>query len=173
MLPLLFASGALALAIFAAAFKRARAESEPWPYFAKRLMTPPEQAFYQRLVRALPEHLVMAQVQASRVLGVQKGYGHAEWNNRVSRLSYDFVVCAKSTAVIAVIELDDSTHERVQRREADRRKARATAAAGIPLHRFNVRNPPSEETIRATVLPAPPSEIDESPSGEHRVLKLG
>ena len=66
----------------------------------------PEQLLYHRLVRALPEHIVLAQVQASRVLGVKKGYRFHEWSNRINRLSYDFVVCGKDSTVIAAIELD-------------------------------------------------------------------
>jgi hypothetical protein len=66
-----------------------------WPFYVRRLMSQPEQVLYHRLVRALPEHIVMAQVQVSRVLGVKKGFNFYEWNNRIDRLSYDFVVCAK------------------------------------------------------------------------------
>jgi hypothetical protein len=44
-----------------------------WPYFAKKPLTPPEQVLYFRLLNALPDHMVLAQVQLSRMLGVKKG----------------------------------------------------------------------------------------------------
>jgi len=68
---------------------------------------------YHRLVKALPNHIVLAQVQVSRVLGVKKGFRVHEWNNRINRLSYDFVICDKAATVIAAIELDDKSHEGV------------------------------------------------------------
>ena len=33
----------------------------PWPFYAKRPLSSPEQVLYHRLVRALPEHIVLAQ----------------------------------------------------------------------------------------------------------------
>ena len=82
-----------------------------WPFYVRKLLSQPEQVLYHRLIHALPEHIVLAQVQVSRVLGVKKGFNFHEWNNRINRLSYDFVVCGKDSTVIAVIELDDKTHE--------------------------------------------------------------
>ena len=73
----------------------------PWPFYVKRPLTQPEQVLYHRLICALPEHIVLAQVQVSRVLGVKKGANFHEWNNRINRLSYDFVVCGKDSTAIA------------------------------------------------------------------------
>jgi len=58
----------------------------------------------------------------SRVLGVKKGFRFHEWNNRINRMSYDFVICDKAATVIAAIELDDKSHEREDRRESDAKK---------------------------------------------------
>ena len=69
----------------------------PWPFYIKKPLTQPEQVLYHWLVKALPEHIVLAQVQVSRVLGVKKGSNFNEWNNRINRLSYDFVVCGKDS----------------------------------------------------------------------------
>src|SRR5262245_27505507 len=46
----------------------------PWPFYAKRPLTQVEQVLYHRLVKSLPEHIVLAQVQVSRVLGVKRGF---------------------------------------------------------------------------------------------------
>lgn len=131
-----------------------RAGEADWPFYAKRLLSKPEQVLYLRLVRALPEHVVLAQVQVSRVLGVRKGNDFKAWNNRINRLSYDFVVCAKDATVLAVIELDDQSHASAARVEADARKDRATAAAGLTLIRWNVKALPEAGDIQAAIRAA-------------------
>jgi hypothetical protein len=42
--------------------------SSPWPFYVKRLLTQPEQVLYHRLVKSLPKHVVLAQVQVSGFL---------------------------------------------------------------------------------------------------------
>jgi Protein of unknown function (DUF2726) len=115
----------VAVAIFSG-YRRSSAVSAPWPFYLKRLLTQPGQVLYHRLVKALPNHMVLAQVQVSRVLGVNKGSRFHDWNNRISRLSYDFVICDKAAAVIAAIEVDDKSHEKESRRATDAKKSKAT-----------------------------------------------
>ena len=173
MLPLLLLAGVVIVAVLANVARRRRDEGDGyWPYYAKRVMTPPEQVLYQRLVRALPEYVVLAQVQVSRVLGVQKGHDFHVWNNRIDRLSFDFVVCVRDSTPIAAIELDDSTHRRDERREVDARKAQACAAAGIPLHRWEAGALPDVDAIKAALTPKAPALHETTLSGEHRVMKL-
>ncbi len=124
----------------------------PWPYYLKTVLSRPEQTLYHRLVKALPDHIVLAQVQVSRVLGVKKGFNFAEWNNRVNRLSYDFLVCNKDGTAVAAIELDDRSHEAAERAETDGKKDKATAAAGLKMIRWHVRSLPDEAAIRAAVV---------------------
>jgi len=126
-----------------------------WPFYVKRPLSQPEQVLYHRLIRALPDHIVLAQVQVSRVLGVKKGANFHEWNNRINRLSYDFVVCSKDSTVVAAIELDDKTHESHDRATTDEKKNKASADAGLRLLRWHVRSLPSEEAIRQDLLPPP------------------
>ena len=121
----------------------------PWPFYIKTPLTPPEQVLYHRLVKALPDHIVLAQVQVSRVLGVKKGSNFSEWNNRINRLSYDFVVCGRDSTVLAAIELDDKTHESSRRSATDEKKNKATADAGLRLIRWNVKALPDEAAIQA------------------------
>jgi hypothetical protein len=121
----------------------------PWPFHAKKPMSVPEQVLYHRLVKALPEHIVLAQVQVSRVLGVNRGFRFHEWNNRINRLSYDFLVCAVDASPLAAIELDDRSHETSARAETDLKKEKATSAAGLPLIRWHVKSLPGHDAIRA------------------------
>lgn len=120
----------------------------PWPFYLKKPLTQPEQVLYHRLVAAMPECIVLAQVQLSRVLGVKKGFSFHEWNNRINRMSLDFVVCLKDSSVVAAIELDDKTHENASRADADAKKEKALSAAGVALIRWRVSALPDENAIR-------------------------
>ncbi len=122
--------------------------NEPWPFYVKTLLTEPEQILYHRLVAAMPQCIVLAQVQLSQVLGVKKGFNFIKWNNRINRMSIDFVVCLKDSSIIAAVELDEKTHEKASRIEADLKKAKALSAAGIELIRWHVSELPDERAIR-------------------------
>jgi very-short-patch-repair endonuclease len=137
----------VALAIFSG-HRRFSAASAPWPFYVKRLLTRPEQVLYHRLVKALPDHIILSQIQVSRVLGVQKSSRFHEWNNRINRMSYDFVICDKAATVIGAIELDDKSHESNRRRDTDAKKSKATTDAGLKLVRWHVKSLPDEQTIQ-------------------------
>jgi len=124
----------------------------PWPYYARRLLTNPEQVLYHRLVKALPNHIVLAQVQLSRLLGVKKGVHFASWFNRINRKSVDFVVCQRDGSAVAAIELDDSTHSRRARQTADATKDKALESAGVRIIRWTVTSLPDESAIRAAFV---------------------
>lgn len=123
----------------------------PWPYYTKKPLSTPEQVLYHRLVAALPEHIVLAQVQLSRLLGVKRGSSFNEWNNRINRMSVDFVVCAKDSTALLAIELDDKSHQKPARIEADAKKNRALADAGLQLARWNVASLPDIATIQQSI----------------------
>ena len=96
----------------------------------------------------MPECIVLAQVQLSRVLGVKKGFNFHEWNNRINHMSLDFLVCLKDSTIVAAVELDDKTHEKTSRIDADNKKERALTAAGVALIRWQVNALPDETAIR-------------------------
>jgi hypothetical protein len=128
-------------------------DSAPWPFYAKKPLTQPEQVLYHRLVDALPDHIVLAQVQLSRILGVKRGSNFHQWNNRINRLSVDFLVCGKDGTVLLAIELDDKSHERAARVEADARKSKALAAAEVRLVRWRVNALPDKAAIAQSIVP--------------------
>jgi hypothetical protein len=141
---------AVVVAVFVMLKRRASSGSgdAPWPFYAKKPLTQPEQVLYHRLVAAMPECIVLAQVQLSRILGVKKGFNFNEWNNRINRMSVDFVVCLKDSTIVAAVELDDKTHEKASRVEADAKKEKALSAAGVALVRWQVSALPDENAIR-------------------------
>ncbi len=123
------------------------AKNPKLPYLRRPLMTATEMDVYITLLEALPDYMVFCQVQASRVLEVPKSRETYYWFNFVSRLSYDFVICRADSTPIAVIEVDDRTHELPERQEADNRKNKATEAAGVAVIRWLVGETPSHEQI--------------------------
>src|SRR5438067_4249534 len=139
----------LAIAVITLILRSRRSESDgTWPFFAKK----PEQILYFRLMKALPDHIVLAQVQLSRMLGVNKGNHYQSWLNRISQMSADFVICAKDATVLAVIELHDASHQSDRRKTADEKKGRALSTAGIKLVRWQARDLPDDATIRGDLL---------------------
>ncbi len=147
----------LVLAAFALAAKARQAprKEAPWPFYAKKPLSAPEQVLYFRLCKALPDHIVLAQVGLSRLLGVRKGHDFNEWFNRINRMSADFVVCAKDASILAVIELDDATHAKADRQAADAKKDKALTAAGIRILRWQAKALPDEGAIlKALAMPA-------------------
>ena len=139
----------LAIAVITLILRSRRSESDgTWPFFAKK----PEQILYFRLMKALPDHIVLAQVQLSRMLGVKKGNNYQSWLNRISQMSADFVICAKDATVLVVIEVDDASHHSDRRKAADEKKGRALSAAEIKLLRWQARDLPDDTIIRSALL---------------------
>ena len=130
-----------------------KARGEAWPFYAKKPLSQPEQVLYFLLIKALPDHIILAQVQLSRLLGVKKGNNAQAWSNRINRMSVDFVICNKDSSIVAVIELDDATHERKDRQVADAKKDRALAAAAVRIVRWQVTTIPDVATIQGTFMP--------------------
>ena len=124
------------------------AQSAKWPFYTKKPLSTPEQVLYFRLKKALPEYEVLAQVQLSRFLGVKKGNNYQSWLNRINRMSADFVICSRDFSIVAVIELDDSSHQRQDRQIADHKKDKALASAEINIVRWNVKSMPDLTTIK-------------------------
>lgn len=129
------------------------ASDEAWPFYAKKPLSQPEQVLYFRLIQALPEHIILAQVQLSRLLGVKKGNNYQAWSNRINRMSADFVVCNKDSSIVAVIELDDATHQREDRQTADAKKDKALASAGVRIVRWQAKSIPSIAAIQSALMP--------------------
>lgn len=129
---------------------KAPPRAQGWPVYARRVLSPNEQACFHRLRAAFPDHVVLAQVSLSQLLGVKKGHGstYQSVRNRFGQLTADFVVCNKDFSVAAVFELDDRSHDDPKRQNSDSRKTAALAAAGVPLHRLNAAKLPNESELR-------------------------
>lgn len=121
-----------------------------WPFDAKSPLSKPEQVLYSRLSKALPEHVILAQVQLSSLLAVQKNHDRLAWLNRISRMSADFVVCDKGFNIVAVIALDDGEQHEKARVTADEQRNQALAAAGIRLIQWQAKSLPDLALIQSS-----------------------
>lgn len=128
-------------------------ELEVWPFAPMPFMTDSEVRFFARLQEALPEHFIFAQVQLSRLIQATDQADQKFWFNRICRMSADYVVVHRDAQrILAVIELDDWTHERPDRRRADAKKDKAIQSAGLPMLRFDGRKMPEVMQLRREVL---------------------
>jgi very-short-patch-repair endonuclease len=112
---------------------------------AKRILTDNETEFYYRLQRALPHYHVLTQVSFAALLTssmAQRGF----YSQKIA----DFVVCEPQTLkVLAVVELDDRTHNA----ERDAKRDNMLLSAGYRTLRFPSKRKPSEAEIAAFFPP--------------------
>lgn len=66
-----------------------------------------EQGMYARLCRTFPDQVVLCQVAFSALLTSKQRATRNHFDRKVA----DFVLCSKAFVVLAVIELDDKTHQ--------------------------------------------------------------
>jgi very-short-patch-repair endonuclease len=124
---------------------------EAWPFIAKKPLSNVEQALYFRLIDALPELIVLAQVPMSSFLRVRRGQTWSEWHGRISQKSVDYLICERDFGIVVAIELDDSSHDSPARVHADATKSRALTAAGVTLVRWRTTAMPDVALIRSVV----------------------
>lgn len=125
---------------------------EVWPFEKRSLLTETEQRFYKILKEAISEYPIYIQVPLSQMMRVKYGYDRDRWNNRVNRMSVDFVVCDHHTHIIAAIELDDPSHDNEKRQADDAKKDKALGLANIKVIRYRVENMPNPSKIRLDVM---------------------
>jgi hypothetical protein len=113
-----FATIAIAIAI-AALMKVKSAERGTKGNFVKRpVATANEQGMFWRLVECfpMPEHIVLTQVSFGALLNAKDGASRYSFSQKRA----DFVLLDKSFKVIAVIELDDSSHKGREKEDGKR-----------------------------------------------------
>lgn len=118
------------------------------------ILTDPEQVLFRRLVDALPDRYVLAQVQLSQAIRPSTASERQAALNRINRKSLDYLVIDRATTPLVAIELDDATHRRPDRQKADEVKTSALAAASLPLLRYSVDALPDAARISTDVATA-------------------
>lgn len=130
--------------------------SEDRPYLSKAPLSPTEAKFYRTLVQALPEYIVLAQVQLCSFLKVDqtqiKRQDFYRWFNPIAQQSVDYLICTREFYVIAAIELDDKSHDKSEAIMRDTKKTKNLESAKIPLVRWHAEAMPELNAIRHAIL---------------------
>lgn len=100
------------------------------PIKPKALLTKREQPMYLRLQEALPNHIILCQVSFSAFLTTRALSTRAKFSQKVA----DFVVCNEAFEIIAIIELDDSSHK--YKKHADAMRDTMLKKAGYKVLRY-------------------------------------
>lgn len=82
----------------------------------KSVLSAHEQAMYNRLVQSLPDLNVLAQVGFGALLTARTRPARNTFDRKIA----DFVICSKAFEVLAIVELDDSSHRGRADRDASR-----------------------------------------------------
>ncbi len=113
-------------------------------YIKKKPLSSNEQVLYWRLVGALPDYMVLAQVSLSRCLGTKDSGGL----DTLTSKNLDFVICDKASDVVAVIEINTKVHNNKIVSKEDEQKYKALKKAGIDIIKWRANSLPSEADIR-------------------------
>ncbi len=127
-------------------------ESSEQPQYRKKdhLFTYQERKFYERLMAEVGnEYQVFAKVRMADVLWLANEPANRKFhNNQIQCKHLDFVLCDKKhLKPVLALELDDSSHNKFNRRESDEFKQQACETAGLPLVRVKVQQSYSSDEI--------------------------
>lgn len=117
---------------------------------AKKLLTDREQPMFHRLQQAFPNDIVLSQVAFSALLTAKDQPTRSMFNRKVA----DFVLATKAFEVLAVIELDDSSHK--GREVQDSKRDSLLERAGYRVLRF--KHVPDVDVVQRAVRPQVPAE---------------
>jgi very-short-patch-repair endonuclease len=138
--------------------KRPKPTAEQLPYRRKDyLLSRTEREFYERLIVAVAglQIAVFAKVRLEDLLWLPKGTANRQGHrNRVQSKHVDFVLCdRRDLRPVLVIELDDASHERQDRRTRDALVNEILSAAGLPILHVKARWAYDAQSIARQVIP--------------------
>jgi len=115
----------------------------------KELLSDTEKNFFKVLVNALPEFYIFTQVSLGAILDNKtKRYQRGSFNQKIA----DFIIADKRLNIVAVIELDDRSHDSQKRKDADERRDAMLNGAGYRTIRYDCRYMPNEKMIRQEII---------------------
>ncbi len=120
------------------------------------LFTPAERVFYKELVRAVNgQYLVFGKVRVADLITIKGKYGNKSSMRdlaKVAQKHVDFCLCHPETlAVICVIELNDKSHDRLDRKSRDGFLDKAFKDVGLPIIWMKARSTYNLIEIRQAV----------------------
>ncbi len=134
----------------------ARRKPASLPYRSRKtLLTPGERRFYdQGLKPAIADrYLISFKVRLADVITVENW--ECRYGRKIAQKHIDFVlVTPRLTRIVAVIELNDATHDAPDRQRRDAFLSEALHSAGIPLVTFPIYYKYESEKIRRRITAA-------------------
>ncbi len=120
------------------------------------LFTPAERSFIRVLDQAVSDECrVFGKVRVADIISPAKGMSRKNWQiafNKISSKHFDFVLCSKDGfEVVAVIELDDKSHNSKKVRSRDELLEKACASADLKLVRFSVESSYNVRSVREKI----------------------
>lgn len=130
-------------------------KSDPLPYSRQKyFFSAAERSFYEVLWRITPDHTVFAKVRLADLVYVSKGATSSQSHfNRIRSKHVDFVICDRDLAPLVVVELDDSSHDRADRKSRDLFVDAVLAAASLPIVHVPAQRGYALDAIRQSLSP--------------------
>lgn len=128
--------------------------SRPNSYYrARKILTDNEIEFYHRIIKAVPEFIVLTQVPVGQMMVpvVDPKKDKKTYNSLRFKMSYkisDFIICDSNFNVIVIIELDDKMHDK----KKDELRDALLKDAGYSTIRYQSKQKPLPATIRSDIL---------------------
>jgi DNA-binding LacI/PurR family transcriptional regulator len=142
-----------------------------WPPNAVRVMTGDERRAYDLTRRALPKHLVLAQVPLARFISVPADHSYKAWLQRAGRLSVDLLITDATSRPVAAIEIHNH-NESPSSAKRHRRLREVLEAAGIPVYVWIENKLPTlieaRDQLRTLMLKGE-DEFETAPAKSHKL----
>lgn len=131
--------------------------AEALPYRLRDDFLSPAEASFFRVLRAIvaDQYLICPKVALSDLFFVLHARENVAAVNRIARKHVDFLLCAPATLrPLLGVELDDRSHQRLDRAARDDFVDQVFAAAGLPLLHVAVRRSYSTQAVAALLQAA-------------------
>lgn len=115
---------------------------ETYPYERQFLLTKNEWAFYKELKKITDKYNlhILSKIRLADIVRVKKGLSNSEYMSAFGKIKskhLDFVLAnPENLAILCVIELDDSSHDKVNSQQNDYFKNKVFETVNIPLIRL-------------------------------------
>lgn len=114
------------------------------PIKSSYLLSNHEKTMFGEIRQAVPECQIFVQVALSAILWTKS----QATRNRFNRLIADYVITDNNFNILAVIELDDKSHDNRQEKDAERDEMLREAGYKVLRYRYM----PSKEQLRQDIL---------------------
>lgn len=121
-------------------------ESKPLDIRKSYLMTNHEKTMFGELRQSVPECNIFVQVSFSAILWSPSQATRNKYNRKI----IDFVITDQNFNILAVIELDDKSHDTQEQQEKDQERDNILKTAGYKVLRY--RYMPPKDQLRKDIL---------------------